>query len=129
MLPYCVQPILPVLREFGVFPPAAAFHFSISTAMLAIAYFLPARFLMRDIYSRKPYAARKALLASCCTLLSTMMTSRWYSDYARADRFVVKRRRRGGNDLPELKQTIPALLLSGGGLYSGNSIGGMKAAY
>ncbi len=94
--------------EFGILPASSSVLLSISTAMLAIDLLLPARF--HDAIGRKPVMVTALLLASCCALLSTMMTS-WHGipDYARADRSVVKRCcRRVGNDTYLVKKSIPA---------------------
>ncbi|CHC18364.1 membrane transport protein [Salmonella enterica subsp. enterica serovar Typhi] len=73
---YCVQPILPVLsQEFGVSPASSSVSLSISTAMLAIGLLFTGP--LSDAIGRKPVMVTALLLASCCTLLSTMMTS-WH---------------------------------------------------
>lgn len=95
---YCVQPILPVLsHEFGVSPASSSISLSISTGMLAIGLLFTGP--LSDAIGRKPVMVTALLLASCCTLLSTMMTS-WHGILImRADRPVVERRRCGRHDL------------------------------
>jgi YNFM family putative membrane transporter len=73
---YCVQPILPVLsNEFGVSPASSSISLSISTAMLAVGLLFTGP--LSDAIGRKPVMVTALLLASCCSLLSTMMTS-WH---------------------------------------------------
>ncbi len=73
---YCVQPILPVLsQEFGLTPANSSISLSISTAMLAIGLLFTGP--LSDAIGRKPVMVTALLLASICTLLSTMMTS-WH---------------------------------------------------
>lgn len=71
---YCVQPILPVLsNEFGVSPASSSISLSISTAMLAVGLLFTGP--LSDAIGRKPVMVTALLLAACCSLLSTMMTS------------------------------------------------------
>ncbi|WP_446907701.1 MFS transporter [Klebsiella pneumoniae] len=73
---YCVQPILPVLsNEFGVSPASSSISLSISTAMLAVGLLFTGP--LSDAIGRKPVMVTALLLAACCSLLSTMMTS-WH---------------------------------------------------
>lgn len=68
---YCVQPILPVLsHEFGVSPASSSISLSISTGMLAIGLLFTGP--LSDAIGRKPVMVTALLLASCCTLLSTI---------------------------------------------------------
>ncbi|EFB2834643.1 MFS transporter [Escherichia coli] len=107
---YCVQPILPVLsQEFGLTPANSSISLSISTIMLAIGLLFTGP--LSDAIGRKPVMVTALLLASICTLLSTMMTS-WHGIL--------------------IMRALIGLSLSGFvafsmGLYiSGNSIGGMS---
>lgn len=73
---YCVQPILPVLsHEFGVSPASSSISLSISTGMLAIGLLFTGP--LSDAIGRKQVMVTALMLASVCTLLSTMMTS-WH---------------------------------------------------
>lgn len=73
---YCVQPILPVLsHEFGVSPASSSVSLSISTGMLAIGLLFTGP--LSDAIGRKQVMVTALMLASVCTLLSTMMTS-WH---------------------------------------------------
>jgi YNFM family putative membrane transporter len=73
---YCVQPILPVLsNEFGVSPASSSISLSISTAMLAVGLLFTGP--LSDAIGRKQVMVTALVLASCCSLLSTMMTS-WH---------------------------------------------------
>ncbi|VDZ66613.1 major facilitator superfamily protein [Klebsiella aerogenes] len=68
--------ILPVLSgEFGVSPASSSISLSISTAMLAIGLLFTGP--LSDAIGRKPVMVTALLLAACCSLLSTMMTS-WH---------------------------------------------------
>ncbi|MDU1922458.1 MFS transporter, partial [Enterobacter sp.] len=73
---YCVQPILPVLsHEFGVSPASSSVSLSISTGMLAVGLLFTGP--LSDAIGRKQVMVTALMLASVCTLLSTMMTS-WH---------------------------------------------------
>jgi YNFM family putative membrane transporter len=74
---YCVQPILPVLSHMSLAfrPPAAAFRSLFLPACWRLACSLPGR--LSDAIGRKPVMVTALMLASVCTLLSTMMTS-WH---------------------------------------------------
>ncbi len=98
---YCVQPILPVLsNEFGVSPASSSISLSISTAMLAVGLLFTGP--LSDAIGRKPVMVTALLLAACCSLLSTMMTS-WHGILImRALIGPVAERRSGGrHDLSE----------------------------
>ncbi|WP_194205900.1 MFS transporter [Superficieibacter sp. 1612_C1] len=123
---YCVQPILPVLsHEFGISPASSSISLSISTAMLAIGLLFTGP--LSDAIGRKKVMVTALLLASCCTLLSTMMTS-WHG-------ILVMRALTGlalsgvaAVGMTYLSEEIhPSFVAFSMGLYiSGNSIGGMS---
>jgi MFS family permease len=97
---YCVQPILPVLsHEFGVSPASSSVSLSISTAMLAIGLLFTGP--LSDAIGRKPVMVTALMLASVCTLLSTMMTS-WHGILVMRALIGLAERRGGGrDDLPQ----------------------------
>jgi len=123
---YCVQPILPVLsHEFGISPASSSISLSISTAMLAIGLLFTGP--LSDAIGRKNVMVTALLLASCCTLLSTMMAS-WHG-------ILVMRALTGlalsgvaAVGMTYLSEEIhPSFVAFSMGLYiSGNSIGGMS---
>lgn len=123
---YCVQPILPVLsHEFGISPASSSISLSISTAMLASGLIFTGP--LSDAIGRKKVMVMALLLASCCTLLSTLMTS-WHG-------ILVMRALTGlalsgvaAVGMTYLSEEIhPSYVAFSMGLYiSGNSIGGMS---
>ena len=123
---YCVQPILPVLsHEFGVSPASSSISLSISTAMLAIGLLFTGP--LSDAIGRKPVMVTALLLASCCTLLSTMMTS-WHGILLMRALVGLSLSGVAAVGMTYLSEEIhPSFVAFSMGLYiSGNSIGGMS---
>ncbi len=123
---YCVQPILPVLsHEFGVSPASSSISLSISTAMLAIGLLFTGP--LSDAIGRKKVMVTALLLASCCTLLSTMMTS-WHGILVMRALVGLSLSGVAAVGMTYLSEEIhPSFVAFSMGLYiSGNSIGGMS---
>jgi YNFM family putative membrane transporter len=123
---YCVQPILPVLsHEFGVSPASSSISLSISTAMLAIGLLFTGP--LSDAIGRKPVMVTALLLASTCTLLSTMMTS-WHGILVMRALIGLSLSGVAAVGMTYLSEEIhPSVVAFSMGLYiSGNSIGGMS---
>ena len=123
---YCVQPILPVLsHEFGVSPASSSISLSISTGMLAIGLLFTGP--LSDAIGRKPVMVTALLLASCCTLLSTMMTS-WHGILLMRALVGLSLSGVAAVGMTYLSEEIhPSFVAFSMGLYiSGNSIGGMS---
>lgn len=123
---YCVQPILPVLsHEFGVSPASSSISLSISTAMLAIGLLFTGP--LSDAIGRKKVMVTALLLASCCTLLSTMMTS-WHGILVMRALLGLSLSGVAAVGMTYLSEEIhPSFVAFSMGLYiSGNSIGGMS---
>jgi len=123
---YCVQPILPVLsHEFGVSPASSSVSLSISTAMLAVGLLFTGP--LSDAIGRKPVMVTALLLASCCTLLSTMMTS-WHGILIMRALVGLSLSGVAAVGMTYLSEEIhPSVVAFSMGLYiSGNSIGGMS---
>jgi YNFM family putative membrane transporter len=123
---YCVQPILPVLsHEFGVSPASSSISLSISTAMLAIGLLFTGP--LSDAIGRKNVMVTALLLASCCTLLSTMMTS-WHGILVMRALVGLSLSGVAAVGMTYLSEEIhPSFVAFSMGLYiSGNSIGGMS---
>jgi YNFM family putative membrane transporter len=123
---YCVQPILPVLsHEFGVSPASSSISLSISTAMLATGLLFTGP--LSDAVGRKPVMVTALLLASCCTLLSTMMTS-WHGILLMRALIGLSLSGVAAVGMTYLSEEIhPSVVAFSMGLYiSGNSIGGMS---
>jgi len=123
---YCVQPILPVLsHEFGVSPASSSISLSISTGMLAIGLLFTGP--LSDAVGRKPLMVTALLLASCCTLLSTMMTS-WHGILLMRALVGLSLSGVAAVGMTYLSEEIhPSFVAFSMGLYiSGNSIGGMS---
>lgn len=123
---YCVQPILPVLsHEFGVSPASSSISLSISTGMLAIGLLFTGP--LSDAVGRKPVMVTALLLASCCTLLSTMMTS-WHGILLMRALVGLSLSGVAAVGMTYLSEEIhPSFVAFSMGLYiSGNSIGGMS---
>jgi YNFM family putative membrane transporter len=123
---YCVQPILPILsHEFGISPASTSISLSISTAMLAIGLLFTGP--LSDAIGRKPVMVTALLLASCCTLLSTMMTS-WQGILVMRALIGLSLSGVAAVGMTYLSEEIhPSFVAFSMGLYiSGNSIGGMS---
>ncbi|MEW7315198.1 MFS transporter [Buttiauxella gaviniae] len=123
---YCVQPILPILsHEFGVSPASSSISLSVSTAMLAIGLLFTGP--LSDAIGRKPVMVTALLLASICTLLSTMMTS-WHGILAMRALIGLSLSGVAAVGMTYLSEEIhPSVVAFSMGLYiSGNSIGGMS---
>lgn len=123
---YCVQPILPVLsQEFGVSPASSSISLSVSTAMLAIGLLFTGP--LSDAIGRKPVMVTALLLASSCTLLSTMMTS-WHGILVMRALIGLSLSGVAAVGMTYLSEEIhPSVVAFSMGLYiSGNSIGGMS---
>ena len=123
---YCVQPILPVLsHEFGVSPASSSISLSISTGMLAVGLLFTGP--LSDAIGRKPVMVTALLLASCCTLLSTMMTS-WHGILVMRALIGLSLSGVAAVGMTYLSEEIhPSFVAFSMGLYiSGNSIGGMS---
>ena len=123
---YCVQPILPVLsNEFGVSPASSSISLSVSTAMLAVGLLFTGP--LSDAIGRKPVMVTALLLASSCTLLSTMMTS-WHGILVMRALIGLSLSGVAAVGMTYLSEEIhPSVVAFSMGLYiSGNSIGGMS---
>ncbi|WES70549.1 MFS transporter [Superficieibacter sp. HKU1] len=123
---YCVQPVLPVLsHEFGISPASSSISLSISTAMLAIGLLFTGP--LSDAIGRKKVMVTALLLASCCTLLSTMMTS-WHGILVMRALTGLSLSGVAAVGMTYLSEEIhPSFVAFSMGLYiSGNSIGGMS---
>ncbi|TNV19368.1 MFS transporter [Buttiauxella sp. B2] len=123
---YCVQPILPVLsQEFSVSPASSSISLSVSTAMLAIGLLFTGP--LSDAIGRKPVMVTALLLASSCTLLSTMMTS-WHGILVMRALIGLSLSGVAAVGMTYLSEEIhPSVVAFSMGLYiSGNSIGGMS---
>ncbi len=123
---YCVQPILPVLsNEFGVSPASSSISLSISTAMLAVGLLFTGP--LSDAIGRKPVMVTALLLAACCSLLSTMMTS-WHGILIMRALIGLSLSGVAAVGMTYLSEEIhPSFVAFSMGLYiSGNSIGGMS---
>jgi YNFM family putative membrane transporter len=123
---YCVQPILPVLsQEFGVSPASSSISLSVSTAMLAIGLLFTGP--LSDAIGRKPVMVTALLLASSCTLLSTMMTS-WHGILVMRALIGLSLSGVAAVGMTYLSEEMhPSVVAFSMGLYiSGNSIGGMS---
>ena len=123
---YCVQPILPVLsHEFGVSPASSSISLSISTGMLAIGLLFTGP--LSDAIGRKQVMVTALMLASVCTLLSTMMTS-WHGILVMRALIGLSLSGVAAVGMTFLSEEIhPSFVAFSMGLYiSGNSIGGMS---
>ncbi|NIF31943.1 MFS transporter [Enterobacter sp. Cy-643] len=123
---YCVQPILPVLsHEFGVSPASSSISLSVSTAMLAIGLLFTGP--LSDAIGRKQVMVTALLLASCCTLLSTLMTS-WHGILIMRALIGLSLSGVAAVGMTYLSEEMhPSVVAFSMGLYiSGNSIGGMS---
>ncbi|MGC7978409.1 MFS transporter, partial [Salmonella enterica] len=98
---------------------------SISTAMLAIGLLFTGP--LSDAIGRKPVMVTALLLASCCTLLSTMMTS-WHGILIMRALIGLSLSGVAAVGMTYLSEEIhPSFVAFSMGLYiSGNSIGGMS---
>ena len=123
---YCVQPILPVLSsEFGVSPASSSISLSISTAMLAVGLLFTGP--LSDAIGRKQVMVTALVLASCCSLLSTMMSS-WHGILIMRALIGLSLSGVAAVGMTYLSEEIhPSVVAFSMGLYiSGNSIGGMS---
>lgn len=123
---YCVQPVLPVLsHEFGVTPAESSLSLSVSTAMLAVGLLFTGP--LSDAIGRKNVMVTALLLASCCTLLSTLMTS-WHGILLMRALTGLSLSGVAAVGMTYLAEEIhPSVVAFSMGLYiSGNSIGGMS---
>ncbi|HKM95889.1 MAG TPA: MFS transporter [Buttiauxella sp.] len=123
---YCVQPILPVLsHEFGVSPASSSISLSVSTVMLALGLLFTGP--LSDAIGRKPVMVTALLLASSCTLISTMMTS-WHGILVMRALIGLSLSGVAAVGMTYLSEEMhPSVVAFSMGLYiSGNSIGGMS---
>ncbi|WP_376784549.1 MFS transporter [Atlantibacter hermannii] len=123
---YCVQPILPVLsQEFGVSPASSSISLSIATGLLALGLLFTGP--LSDAIGRKNVMVTALLLASCCTLLSTQMTS-WHGILLMRALIGLSLSGVAAVGMTYLSEEIhPSFVAFSMGLYiSGNSIGGMS---
>ncbi|WP_439954649.1 MFS transporter [Atlantibacter hermannii] len=123
---YCVQPILPVLsHEFGVSPASSSISLSIATGLMALGLLFTGP--LSDAIGRKNVMVTALLLASCCTLLSTQMTS-WHGILIMRALIGLSLSGVAAVGMTYLSEEIhPSFVAFSMGLYiSGNSIGGMS---
>lgn len=123
---YCVQPILPVLSsEFGISPASSSISLSISTAMLAVGLLFTGP--ISDAIGRKKVMVTALVLASCCALLSTVMTT-WHGILIMRALIGLSLSGVAAVGMTYLSEEIhPSVVAFSMGLYiSGNSIGGMS---
>lgn len=126
VLLYCTQPILPLLSaEFHVSPAGSSLSLSVSTAMLALGLLFTGP--LSDAIGRKKVMVTALLLASCCTLLSTLMTS-WHGMLIMRALIGLSLSGVAAVGMTYLSEEMhPSVLAFAMGLYiSGNSIGGMS---
>ncbi len=123
---YCVQPILPVLsQEFGVSPASSSISLSVATGLMALGLLFTGP--LSDAIGRKNVMVTALLLASCCTLLSTQMTS-WHGILIMRALIGLSLSGVAAVGMTYLSEEIhPGFVAFSMGLYiSGNSIGGMS---
>lgn len=123
---YCVQPILPVLsQEFGVSPARSSISLSVATGLMALGLLFTGP--LSDAIGRKNVMVTALLLASCCTLLSTQMTS-WHGILIMRALIGLSLSGVAAVGMTYLSEEIhPSVVAFSMGLYiSGNSIGGMS---
>nr|WP_152548394.1 MFS transporter [Siccibacter colletis] len=123
---YCVQPILPVLsHEFGISAASSSVSLSISTGLMALGLLITGP--LSDAVGRKSVMVTALLLASSCTLLSTMMTS-WHGILIMRALIGLSLSGVAAVGMTYLSEEMhPAVVAFSMGLYiSGNSIGGMS---
>ncbi len=109
----------------GLTPANSSISLSISTAMLAIGLLFTGP--LSDAIGRKPVMVTALLLASICTLLSTMMTS-WHGILIMRALIGLSLSGVAAVGMTHLSEEIhPSFVAFSMGLYiSGNSIGGMS---
>lgn len=123
---YCIQPILPLLsNEFHVTPAGSSLSLSIATGMLALGLLFTGP--LSDAIGRKKVMVTALLLASCCTLLSTLMSS-WHGILMMRALIGLSLSGVAAVGMTYLSEEMhPSVLAFSMGLYiSGNSIGGMS---
>ena len=123
---YCVQPILPVLsHEFGISAASSSVSLSVSTGLMALGLLITGP--LSDAVGRKSVMVTALLLASSCTLLSTMMTS-WHGILIMRALIGLSLSGVAAVGMTYLSEEMhPAVVAFSMGLYiSGNSIGGMS---
>jgi YNFM family putative membrane transporter len=111
--------------EFGVTPASSSVSLSISTAMLAVGLLFTGP--LSDAIGRKQVMVTALVLASCCSLLSTMMTS-WHGILIMRALIGLSLSGVAAVGMTYLSEEIhPSFVAFSMGLYiSGNSIGGMS---
>lgn len=123
---YCIQPILPLLSDdFHVTPASSSLSLSVSTGMLALGLLFTGP--LSDTIGRKKVMVTALLLASCCTLLSALMTS-WHGMLVMRALIGLSLSGVAAVGMTYLNEEMhPSVLAFSMGLYiSGNSIGGMS---
>lgn len=123
---YCIQPILPLLSDtFQVTPAQSSLSLSVSTGTLALGLLFTGP--LSDAIGRKKVMVAALLLASCCTLLSALMTS-WHGLLLMRALIGLSLSGVAAVGMSYLSEEIhPSVLAFSMGLYiSGNSIGGMS---
>ncbi|VFS55631.1 Inner membrane transport protein ynfM [Raoultella planticola] len=111
--------------EFGVTPASSSVSLSISTAMLAVGLLFTGP--LSDAIGRKQVMVTALVLASCCSLLSTMMSS-WHGILIMRALIGLSLSGVAAVGMTYLSEEIhPSVVAFSMGLYiSGNSIGGMS---
>ncbi len=123
---YCVQPILPVLsQDFGISPASSSLSLSVSTGLLAVGLMFTGP--ISDAVGRKPVMVVALLLAACCTLICSVMTS-WNGILLMRALIGLSLSGVAAVAMTYLSEEIhPSVVAFSMGLYiSGNSIGGMS---
>ncbi|MDF7680938.1 MFS transporter [Enterobacteriaceae bacterium ESL0689] len=123
---YCVQPILPILsHQFGITAAASSVSLSVSTIMLAVGLLFTGP--LSDAIGRKPVMITALMLASCCSLLTTVMSG-WHEILIMRALIGLSLSGVAAVGMTYLSEEIhPSFLSFSMGLYiSGNSLGGMS---